>query len=102
MGKKLHISNLSEDTTEKDLRRLFGRLGRIVSASVSIDAATGRPRGFGFVEMKTEEASQSAIAALDGYVLNGHTIRVGEVRLPSDNQKPRVKATPRKRVRATR
>lgn len=102
MGKKLHISNLSEDTTEQDLRKLFGRLGRIVSASVSTDAATGLPRGFGFVEMKTEEASQSAISELNGYVLKGHTIRVGEVRLPSDNQKPKATTTPRKRAKAPR
>lgn len=101
MGKKLHVGNLSEDTTEKDLRKLFGRLGRIVSASVSTDAATGSSKGFGFIEMKTKEATEAALL-LDGSELNGRAIRVGEVRLPTANQRPATTARKRPARTATR
>lgn len=80
MGKNLYVGNLSYDTTEDQLRDLFGAHGEVTSANVITDRDTGRSRGFGFVEMATEEAAQSAIAALDGQAVDGRNIRVNEAR----------------------
>lgn len=88
MGKKLHIANLSQDTTEKDLRNLFKQVGKLVTVSVAVDGETGASRGFGSVEMRDEEGALSAIETLNGAVLNGSKIQVNAVRLPTNNQKP--------------
>lgn len=80
MGKNLYVGNLSYDTTENQLRELFGAHGEIVSANVITDRNTGRPRGFAFVEMETEEAARAATATLDGQMVDGRQIKVNEAR----------------------
>ena len=79
MGKRLYVGNLSYDSTEDDLRAAFSEGGRTVAdVVVMVDRDTGRPRGFGFVEMATDEAAQSAIEAMDGASLDGRPLRVNE------------------------
>jgi RNA recognition motif-containing protein len=68
MGKKLYVGNLSYELTDADLERLFAAHGTVESAQVIMDRDTGRSKGFGFVEMKTEQEAQAAIAALKGQV----------------------------------
>jgi len=79
MTKKLYVGNLSWDTTEETLRLAFGEDGRNVSnVTILTDRETGRPRGFGFVEMGSEEDARAAISALDGAEIDGRNIRVNE------------------------
>lgn len=79
MTKKLYVGNLPYSTTEDELFELFGADGRQVSeVALIMDRETGRPRGFGFVTMGSEEDAQSAVAALDGASLGGRTLRVNE------------------------
>jgi len=79
MSKKLYVGNLSWDTTEETLRLAFGEDGRTVSnVTILTDRETGRPRGFGFVEMGSEEDARTAISALDGAEIDGRNIRVNE------------------------
>jgi RNA recognition motif-containing protein len=78
MGKRLYVGNLSYDTNEMGLRDLFGQLGTVADAKVVMDRDTGRPRGFAFVEMSTDEEAQNAIAQLDGRELDGRPIKVNE------------------------
>ncbi len=81
MSKRLYVGNLSWDTDDNTLRNAFESDGRTVAeANVIIDRDTGRARGFGFVEMGSEEDAQGAIAALDGTELDGRNIRVSEAR----------------------
>jgi cold-inducible RNA-binding protein len=79
MGSKLYVGNLSYDTSEEDLREAFAADGRTVQeVAVVMDRDTGRPRGFAFVTMGNDADAKSAIAALDGQVLGGRTIKVSE------------------------
>ena len=80
MGKKLFVGNLSFDTTTQDLEALFAQIGPCESAAVVTDRATGRSRGFGFVEMASASDAQKAIADLNGKELHGRTINVNEAR----------------------
>jgi RNA recognition motif-containing protein len=80
MGRKLFVGNISFETTDADLREAFSRVGTIESASVVMDRATGRSRGFAFVEMSTEDEARQAIAALNGTELRGRSINVSEAR----------------------
>ena len=80
MGKKLFVGNLSFDTTTADLEALFSQAGTCESAAVITDRATGRSRGFGFVEMGSASEAQKAIADLNGRELQGRTINVSEAR----------------------
>jgi cold-inducible RNA-binding protein len=80
MGKKLFVGNLSFTTTSADLESLFSQVGTCESASVITDRATGRSRGFGFVEMSTASEAQKAIAELNGKDLQGRTLNVSEAR----------------------
>src|SRR5262249_61839348 len=80
MGKKIFVGNLSFDTTSADLESLFSEVGHCESASVITDRATGRSRGFGFVEMSSAAEAQQAIAALNGRELQGRAINVSEAR----------------------
>jgi RNA recognition motif-containing protein len=80
MGKKLFVGNLSFDTTTADLEALFAQIGACESAAVVTDRATGRSRGFGFVEMASASDAQKAIAELNGRELHGRTINVNEAR----------------------
>ena len=79
MGTKLYVGNLNYSTTEADIRAAFEADGREVREVVLIsDRETGRPKGFGFVQMGSEQDAQAAIAALDGQELDGRRLRVNE------------------------
>lgn len=80
MGSKLYVGSLPYSTTEQQLSELFGQHGSVQSAKVITDRFTGQSRGFGFVEMATDEEAQKAIAALNGYELGGRTLVVNEAR----------------------
>ncbi len=81
MGTRLFVGNLSFGTTEETLREAFAANGREVrEVSIVTDRDTGRPRGFGFVEMSSNEHAQAAIAELDGKNLDGRAIKVNEAR----------------------
>src|SRR5262245_19883462 len=80
MGKKIFVGNLSFDTTSAELESLFSEVGPCESASVITDRATGRSRGFGFVEMSSAADVQKAISALNGRELQGRTLNVSEAK----------------------
>ena len=80
MGKKLFVGNLSFDTTSADLEALFSQAGTCESAAVITDRATGRSRGFGFVEMSSASEAERAIAELNGHELQGRKLNVSEAR----------------------
>ena len=80
MSSKLYVGNLSFDSTEADLKDLFGRHGSVESVAVITDRETGRARGFAFVEMSSNEEAEAAITALDGADLDGRTIKVNEAK----------------------
>lgn len=76
MPSKIYVGNMSYSTTEDELRDLFAPYGEVVNVSVVYDRATGRPRGFAFVEMGTTEAAQGAITGLNGQEVGGRQLRV--------------------------
>jgi RNA recognition motif-containing protein len=78
MGKRLHVGNLSYDTTEMGLRDMFGNAGVVAEAKIVMDRETGRPRGFGFVEMSSDQEAQNAIQQLNGRDLDGRAMNVSE------------------------
>jgi RNA recognition motif-containing protein len=80
MGKKLFVGNLNFKTNDDDLRELFSQAGTVDSATVMMDRATGRSRGFGFVEMGTEEEAQKAIQQFNGFDFQGRNLNVNEAR----------------------
>ena len=81
MGKRLYVGNLSYDTTEDSLRAAFSEGGRnVTDLHILIDRDTGRSRGFGFVELGTEEEAQAAIEAMDGRDVDGRPLKVNEAR----------------------
>lgn len=80
MAKKLFVGNLSYDTADKDLREFFSTVGKCVSATVLMDRTSGRSRGFGFVEMESEDEAHRAIAQLNDKELQGRRISVSEAR----------------------
>jgi cold-inducible RNA-binding protein len=80
MVKKLYVGNMSYDTTEDTLRALFASVGEVESVNIVTDRMSGRPRGFGFVEMATEEEAQAAISQLNGTTLDDRQINVAEAR----------------------
>ncbi|MHB1294833.1 MAG: RNA recognition motif domain-containing protein [Anaerolineae bacterium] len=82
--KKLFVGNLNYRTTDDDLRALFEGVAPVVSASVVTDRETGRSKGFGFVEMETEEAAQTAIQRLNNAEMQERNITVAEARPPRE------------------
>jgi RNA recognition motif-containing protein len=78
MGRRLYVGNLSYNTTELTLRDTFGQVGTVVDAKVVMDRETGRPRGFAFVEMSSDQEAQAAIQQLSGRELDGRAINVNE------------------------
>ena len=88
MAKKLYIGGLSYSTTEDGLRDAFSQVGTVESATIIMDKMTGRSRGFGFVEMSTDEEAQAAIEMWNGKELDGRTLTVNEAR-PMDSRPPR-------------
>ena len=80
MARKLYVGNLPYDTGEQDLQALFGEAGTVESVSVMRDMATGRARGFAFVEMASDEDAQKAIEQLNNRELGGRNLTVNEAR----------------------
>src|ERR1700745_170460 len=84
MGRKLYVGNLSYDVTDSQLEQMCAQFGTVESAQVIMDRDTGRSKGFGFVEMKTDQEAQAAIAALNGQLSNGRNLTVNEARPRED------------------
>ena len=80
MGRKLYVGNLGYGVTDGDLSKMFEAHGTVESAQVIMDRDTGRSKGFGFVEMKTEQEAQAAIAALNGQDAGGRSLTVNEAK----------------------
>jgi RNA recognition motif-containing protein len=80
MGRRLYVGNLPYKATDEDLAALFGAAGAVASARVMRDMATGRARGFGFVEMASDEAAQKAIEQFNEYDMEGRKIVVNEAK----------------------
>jgi RNA recognition motif-containing protein len=80
MGKKLYVGNLGYSVRSSDLERLFAAHGAVRSAEVITDRTTGQSKGFGFVEMGTDQEANAAIAALNGKEMDGRTVTVNEAR----------------------
>lgn len=80
MEKKLYVGNLSFQATEDDIRELFAQYGEVVSVKIITDAATGNPRGFGFVEMATSEDASKAINGLNGTSFKDRPLTVNEAK----------------------
>ncbi|MBN1491504.1 MAG: RNA-binding protein [Phycisphaerae bacterium] len=80
MGKKLYVGNMGYDVSSSDLEQLFTPHGEVQSAEVINDRTTGRSKGFGFVEMGSDQEAQAAIAALNGKDHNGRALTVNEAK----------------------
>jgi RNA recognition motif-containing protein len=80
MAKKLYVGNLSYSTHEEDLREEFAKIGEVLSATLIIDQASGRSKGFGFVEMASDEDAAKAISSLNGTAFMDRTITVNEAK----------------------
>ena len=80
MGKRLYVGNLTYGTTDDTLRQLFEEHGAVTSAQVIMDRDTGRSKGFGFVEMGSDQEAQAAITALNGKEVEGRALTVNEAR----------------------
>ena len=89
MATNIYVGNMSYDTTEDALRKLFAEFGEVSAVNLITDRDTGRPKGFAFVEMATEQAANAAIQALNGKSVDGREIKV-------DKAKPRTDAGPRR------
>ncbi len=86
MNKKLYVGNLSYSVTAEALQELFATVGEVVSATVITDRRTDRSRGYGFVEMGSEELASQAIDELNGREMDGRTIKVAEARPPRQDR----------------
>lgn len=78
MGRRLYVGNLAWTVTDQDLEDTFAEAGKVENAQVIMDRATNRSRGFGFVEMATDEAADAAVTKLNGREIKGRAIRVNE------------------------
>ncbi|HYE34212.1 RNA-binding protein [Methylocaldum sp.] len=84
MSKKLYVGNLSYSIRNSELEQLFAAYGAVESANVIMDRDTGRSKGFGFVEMSSDQEAQAAISALNGKEVEGRSLTVNEARPPQD------------------
>ena len=84
MGRKLYVGNLEYGVTDATLRTMFEEHGAVQSAQVIMDRDTGRSKGFGFVEMGSDQEAQAAIAALSGKQMGGRTLTVNEAKPRED------------------
>ena len=89
MAKKLYVGGLSYNTTEATLKETFAAAGTVESATIIMDKMTNRSKGFGFVEMATEEEAAKAIEMFDGKELDGRTVKVNEAK-PMEPRAPRT------------
>ncbi len=80
MGKKLYVGNLPFTATDQDLNDMFSQTGQVTSAKVIMDRESGRSKGFGFVEMNTDEEAANAVTQFNGADFNGRPIVVNEAR----------------------
>ena len=87
MGRKLYVGNLAYGVTDSDLQQMFGQHGTVQSAQVIMDRDTNRSKGFGFVEMGSDQEAQAAIAGLSG------TVAAAESRFRSKSARPRIAAS---------
>ena len=83
---KIYVGILSYDVTEEDLEQEFAAFGEVTSVNIVTDRYTGRPRGFGFVEMAKVSEGQAAVAGLNGKMLKERTLNVSEARPRSDDR----------------
>lgn len=88
MAKKLFVGGISYSTTEDVLRDAFAQAGTVESASIILDRMTGRSKGFGFVEMASDDEAQKAVEMWNGKELDGRTLTVNEAR-PMQPRAPR-------------
>jgi RNA recognition motif-containing protein len=88
MPKRIYIGNLPFSATDQEVRDLFSEYGTVESVHLVTDRDTGRPRGFGFVEMETDEGAAEAIGALNGRDMEGRNLNVAEAR-PREPRPPR-------------
>ena len=89
MAKKLYVGGLSYNTTEATLRDTFAAAGTVETATIIMDKMTNRSKGFGFVEMSTEEEAQKAIEMFNGKELDGRNLTVNEAK-PMEPRAPRT------------
>jgi len=80
MATKLYVGNLSFNATTADLEALFGQVGAVASVNIITDKFSGQSRGFGFVEMESQQEAQAAIERFNGYELQGRALTVNEAR----------------------
>ena len=80
MGKKIYVGNISFNATEDSIKELFSKFGEVESVRIITDAQTGQPKGFGFVEMASEEEAKKAIETLNGTTFMERTLSVAEAR----------------------
>lgn len=80
MAKKLYVGGLSYSTTEDALKELFSQAGTVETATIIVDRMSGRSKGFGFVEMSSDEEAQKAIETFNGKELDGRNLTVNEAR----------------------
>ena len=83
---KIYVGNLSSEITEEELRQEFEAFGEVESVNIITDKISGRPRGFGFVEMTSESEGQAAITGLNGKTLKDRTLNVNVARPRSDRR----------------
>src|SRR5437764_11206182 len=84
MGRKLYVGNLAYGVSSSDLERMFEPYGTVQSAQIIMDRDTGRSKGFGFVEMGSDQEAQAAIAAMNGKEMGGRTLTVNEAKPRED------------------
>jgi RNA recognition motif-containing protein len=89
MAKKLYVGNLSYNTTEEGLRNCFSSFGSVVSAKIIFDRESGNSKGFGFIEMSTDDEGNAAIVGTNGQELDGRSLRVNEA---MDKKPPRERS----------
>ena len=99
MTQKLYVGNLSYDTTEGTLRTLFAEYGEIESVNLITDRDTGRPKGFAFVELSTEQAAQAAISGLNGKSVDDREIKVDKAKPQADRGRRDVRPSGGRRPR---
>ena len=87
MGKKLYVGNLGYGVTDDQLREMFGPYGSVQTAQVITDRDTGRSKGFGFVEMGSDQEAQAGIAGMNGQMSDGRSLTVNEAKPKEDRSR---------------
>jgi cold-inducible RNA-binding protein len=84
MATRIYVGNLPYSATNEQLAQLFSQYGEVAEATVVIDRGTGQSKGFGFIEMTTDDAARDAIAGLNGTMMDGRALRVNEAQARTD------------------